>query len=90
MPLRLVRIARFVSVVRLLGLQCIVNKSKKTIRTLVYQIEYILLCLVIFIFVSAFLMWQIETSHEGSITTFVDALWWAVVTITTIGYGDLR
>jgi voltage-gated potassium channel len=41
------------------------------------------------VFVSAFLMWRAEYNAPGAtITTFRDALWWAVVTTTTVGYGD--
>ena len=41
------------------------------------------------VFVSAFFMWRVEYNAPGAtITTFRDAMWWAVVTTTTVGYGD--
>jgi len=34
-------------------------------------------------------MWLLERHHDGSnITSFPRALWWAMETITTVGYGD--
>lgn len=31
---------------------------------------------------------QVETAPESNIRTADDALWWALSTITTVGYGD--
>ncbi|HYU19715.1 MAG TPA: potassium channel family protein [Chloroflexota bacterium] len=38
---------------------------------------------------SAALVYEAEHGGDGPIQTFADALWWAVSTITTVGYGDV-
>lgn len=40
------------------------------------------------IFASSFAILAFEEGAGGSITTADDAVWWAVCTVTTVGYGD--
>lgn len=48
-------------------------------------VRMFLLAIIIFL-ITAFIVFNIEP--ESQFNTFVDALWWAVVTATTVGYGD--
>jgi voltage-gated potassium channel len=76
------------SMLRLLRIFLVLRRSLGSVST--EKIAGSIVSLVVAaVFVSAFLMWRVEYNAPGAtITTFRYALWWAVVTTTTVGYGD--
>jgi voltage-gated potassium channel Kch len=54
------------------------------------KIFYLLVAAVIVIIVGTVIMHSLESGAENSqMTTLLDALWWCVATVTTVGYGDV-
>ncbi|MBO0693157.1 MAG: ion transporter, partial [Acidimicrobiaceae bacterium] len=84
-PLRLARLARLARVGVLTGLASRQRRARLHVDT---AIQVVLVAAVI-VFVGAVGMLDVERNAPGSnIHTFGDALWWALATVTTVGYGD--
>ncbi|MFJ9538311.1 potassium channel family protein [Streptomyces sp. NPDC101225] len=51
---------------------------------------YVAACTALLLFLSSLTILDVERRNpDATITSFGDALWWSITTVTTVGYGDL-
>lgn len=94
---KLLRITRLFKIFRLLKVFRYSDKITMFLRVLKKERQVLLSVLMLalfYIFVTALIMFNAEphiNPETGAVTfhSFFDALYWATVTLTTVGYGDL-
>jgi len=91
-PLRIVRSARALRLLRLVRLASFLGKGGGSAKRLLtrHHLHYTLFVTLLVLLggATAVLAFE-EGATDASIGSLGDALWWAVTTMTTVGYGDL-
>lgn len=81
--------ARFVALARLARLARVAKASGGALVRLVRQLGRVGLVTGLLIATCAYVAFGAERSVNDAFSSFGEALWWATVTITTVGYGDI-
>lgn len=89
-PLRVFRSARALRLLRLTWVTAFAVRLFAVARALGKRngLAYVMAVGVGFVFAASSLVFAFERGGEGPIDDYPTALWWAFVTITTVGYGD--
>lgn len=90
-PLRVLRSARALRLLRLARVATVLTRAGVSGRIVLgrHGLQYVLAAGLAFVLVGAALVTVIERNADGSIDDLGTALWWAIATVTTVGYGDV-
>jgi len=85
--LRFARLPRFLNGLRFFRLAALLNRFASTVKSIFNSkgLRFIVYATIGIVLFFGFLFYI----SEPAVQTYSDGLWWALVTITTVGYGDI-
>jgi voltage-gated potassium channel len=81
--------SRFLALARLARLARVLKAGGRRLRHLANQLGRVGVVTGALIFTCGYVAFSAEKSVNPEFASFGDAIWWATVTITTVGYGDI-
>lgn len=88
--LRLLRMFRLVRILKLVRYNAAISRMVQAFVQSKEELVVSIATLLVAIYLAAYGIFQFEhAAQPDKFVTIMDALWWAVVTVTTVGYGDV-
>lgn len=84
--LRLLRVFRILKLARFVGAS---NNFTKALKASKVKIMVFLSFIVIISIILGTVMYLVETNQDSGFTSIPTSVYWAIVTLTTVGYGDI-
>jgi voltage-gated potassium channel len=81
--------SRFLVLARLARLVRALHAAGSGLRRLAQQIGAVGIATAVLVVTSAYVAYSAERSVNEAFSSFGEALWWATVTVTTVGYGEI-